>query len=402
MYMSRLTKQAVSSWDTPIVVTSGGRIRGIEKENGFIFRSIPYGRAKRFEDPEEVTDDGTLFLADHYTCSCPELLTCVPENQHIEPRFFLPQDEDCLNMTVWTPTLSPQKPLPVFVWLGAGDWERGGVNELFASDGENLASYGNVVVVAVNHRLNVLGTMRLEKKSALCSDRESPGVSDLVSALKWVRNNILVFGGDADNVTVFGQAGGGQKILDLMRVSAADGLYHKAVISGMELSEKVPETERRRLTDFILKQMKEEDPRTMPYWFLAEHVLDALEEYKKVTGRKYVWKAAELAEKEPTQWAKKVPMLVSTAGEPSGQVKEFVRREKEAGRNIWHYEFAFASPLYGAEQTWNGAELPFWFHNADYLESSYVPGVTEKLQDRMAKALAGFAKDGWFQMEEET
>ena len=96
-------------------------------------------------------------------------------------------------------------------------------------DGENLSRKGDVVVVSVNHRLNVLGFLDLSAYGEEYRDSGNLGVLDIVAALQWIRQNIAQFGGDPDNVTLFGQSGGGAKILTLTAMPAAQGLFHKAI-----------------------------------------------------------------------------------------------------------------------------------------------------------------------------
>ena len=137
-----------------------------------------------------------------------------------------PETEDCLNLHVWTPRLDSSK-RPVMVWLHGGAFHFGSANRA-VTDGSNLARRGDVVVVAVNHRLNILGHLDL---AAIGGERYAhsgnAGTLDLVAALEWVRDNIERFGGDPDNVTIFGESGGGGKVSVLLAMPAARGLFHR-------------------------------------------------------------------------------------------------------------------------------------------------------------------------------
>src|SRR6516225_4753463 len=118
------------------------------------------------------------------------------------------------------------------VWLHGGGWSSGSGHEQPAYNGENLSRRGDVVVVSVNHRLNLLGYMNLSAYGARYSSSMNVGVLDLVAALEWVRDNIASFGGDPDNVLLFGQSGGGAKVSTLLSMPAAKGLFHRAVVQS--------------------------------------------------------------------------------------------------------------------------------------------------------------------------
>ena len=138
-------------------------------------------------------------------------------------------DEDCLYLNVWTPGLSDQRTRPVMFWLHGGGFAFGSSFEFPAYDGRNLAERGDVVVVSLNHRLNVFGFLHLGEYGASYADSANVGMLDIVAALRWTRDNIERFGGDPNNVTVFGQSGGGAKVNFLMVMPSAAGLFHKAI-----------------------------------------------------------------------------------------------------------------------------------------------------------------------------
>ena len=118
------------------------------------------------------------------------------------------------------------------VWLHGGGYFAGSSIEHVAYEGDNLSAWGDVVVVSVNHRLNILGYLDLSEFGEKYKNSANAGHADLVAALEWVRDNIAAFGGDPGNVTLFGQSGGGEKIQDLMNIPAADGLFHKGIIQS--------------------------------------------------------------------------------------------------------------------------------------------------------------------------
>ena len=137
------------------------------------------------------------------------------------------EKEDCQNLNIWTPSIRDGRKRPVMVWLHGGGFSAGSSIEQLAYDGENLSRAGDVVVVSVNHRLNVLGYLNLSPFGEKYQDSANAGNLDLIAALEWIRDNIEGFGGDPENVTLFGQSGGGVKVWSLLQMPEADGLFHK-------------------------------------------------------------------------------------------------------------------------------------------------------------------------------
>ena len=143
------------------------------------------------------------------------------------PHMYWSEKEDCQNLNIWTPSIRDGRKRPVMVWLHGGGFSAGSSIEQLAYDGENLSRAGDVVVVSVNHRLNVLGYLDLSPFGEKYRDSANAGNLDLIAALEWIRDNIEGFGGDSENVTLFGQSGGGVKVWSLLQMPEADGLFHK-------------------------------------------------------------------------------------------------------------------------------------------------------------------------------
>lgn len=139
-----------------------------------------------------------------------------------------PQDNSCQNLNIWTSGLDDAK-RPAMIWLHGGGFQAGSSLAEDVFRGENLARKGDVVVVSLNHRLNVLGFLDLSAYGEKYKYSGNLGMMDIVAALEWVRDNISHFGGDPSNVTLFGQSGGGAKILTLMAMPSAKGLFHKVI-----------------------------------------------------------------------------------------------------------------------------------------------------------------------------
>ncbi len=232
MYMRKLTSEVVCTYDDPVAQTKEGKLRGLKIDSTYIFRGIKYATAKRFHMPERVAPWEGIKEAIQYGYVCPELNTPIAHDNYYVPHFYYPQDEDCLNLNVWTQSLDPKAKKPVMVWIHGGGFSTGSSVELFSYDGENLSAYGDVVVVSMNHRLNVLGYLDLSKYGEEYKNSVNVGLADLVMALEWIRDNIANFGGDPDNVMIFGQSGGGSKVCYLMQTPAADGLFHRAVMQS--------------------------------------------------------------------------------------------------------------------------------------------------------------------------
>ncbi len=249
MYMKKLTGQVTCTYDDPVAETKYGRLRGLRTDGTCIFRGIKYADALRFHFPTEPKPWEGVREAFQFGYVSPELNTPVPHDQFTVPHFFYPQNEDCQYLNIWTRHLGQGAKRPVMVWIHGGGWFSGSSVELLAYDGENLCADKDVVVVSVNHRLNVLGYLDLSEYGEEYRYSSCAGLADLVVALRWVHENIASFGGDPDNVTLFGQSGGGAKIVALMQTPTADGLYHRAIIeSGGPTGAGAENVERQRQT----------------------------------------------------------------------------------------------------------------------------------------------------------
>lgn len=226
---------------------------------------IRYGQAERFRAP--VANDISIApYANGFGPACPQ-----PGNR------YLPESEDCLFLNVWTPGQPKDTARrPVMVYFHGGAYSTGSVTDPL-NYGAALAARGDVVVVTVNHRLNALGYLYLSDRFP---DSGNAGQLDLILALKWVQRNIAAFGGDPDNVTVFGQSGGGAKIATLMAMPAAKGLFHKAItMSGQQVTASGPLNASKRAAAFLAK-LNGADPATAP----VEQIIAALSATDPILG----------------------------------------------------------------------------------------------------------------------
>ncbi|MCQ2530016.1 MAG: carboxylesterase family protein [Lachnospiraceae bacterium] len=226
-----MVKNIEDSQRWPVVDTVAGKIRGYYFDETYIFQGIKYADAKRFQMPTPVAPwEGVKDAWGYGAASLTPLKDHAGEEITVPHRYW-PQAEECQFLNVWTQDLNPEKKKPVLVWLHGGGFLFGSAVELACIECKDLCKYGDVVTVSLNHRLNILGYLDVsaygDEKFA---NSGNVGMADIVAALEWIRDNIAKFGGDPDNVTIFGQSGGGGKVCALLQMPAADGLFHKAVV----------------------------------------------------------------------------------------------------------------------------------------------------------------------------
>jgi para-nitrobenzyl esterase len=242
----------------PLARVRSGRVRGQREQGVNVFRGIPYGAdtaPRRFQSAlPEMAWRGVRDALDYGNAA--------PQTGKEGPG-----SEDCLYLNVWTPALRDGGKRPIVFYIHGGAYNNGsGSDPLY--DGSALCRRGDVVVVTVNHRLNVFGYLYLAQLGdARFADSGNVGQLDLVQALHWVRQHAAEFGGDAGNITVVGQSGGGAKIATLMAMPAARGLFQRAwTMSGQQVTAAGPRaaTQRAQIAMQAVGAADADALRTMP------------------------------------------------------------------------------------------------------------------------------------------
>ena len=218
---------------TPVISTTNGKISGTVQEGSFAFLGIPYAKVERCMPPLPVDKWDGVRACDHWG---PQAM-----QQTNRPMSEDEMSEQCCVLNVWTTDIGQQTTAnglthnnntkntslkPVMVWLHGGGFDSG----TSAWDPGMCLAHNDVVVVGVNHRLNILGFLDLSTCGEKYKYSGNVGMLDVVQALQWVHDNIALFGGDPNNVTIFGESGGGGKVGTLLCMPPAKGLFHKAII----------------------------------------------------------------------------------------------------------------------------------------------------------------------------
>lgn len=234
-----------------IAETSAGKVRGSVSEGVKIFKGIPYGGptggVNRFMPPVKPAAWTGTRDTRAYGPTAPQSLGAARGGPE--------ESEDCLVLNVFTPALAGGAKRPVMVWLHGGGFSTGSGSGAIL-DGTSLAHTNDVVVVTINHRLNVFGFSYLgEFAGQDFALSGGAGMLDIVAALQWVRENIAQFGGDPNLVTIFGQSGGGRKVATLMSMPSAQGLYHRAIIESGAVLRLTTQEDAIRQTSLLLAEL---------------------------------------------------------------------------------------------------------------------------------------------------
>jgi len=252
------TAPLVTGLDVAVVQTNSGKVRGYVHNGIYTYKGIPYAKAKRFEAPQKIAPWEGVRSSMTYGPVSP-LMT--PTTQVADESEFLFHhdwgyaNEDCLRLNIWTPAINDGKKRPVMFWIHGGGYTAGSSQELPSYDGESISNKGDVILVSVNHRLNILGFLDLSEYGDKYKSSANASFLDLVSALQWVKENISNFGGDPNNVTIFGQSGGGGKVSTLMSSPIAKGLFHKAIVQSGVWSDFQDQAISKRIGSAVLNEL---------------------------------------------------------------------------------------------------------------------------------------------------
>jgi para-nitrobenzyl esterase len=263
----------IASDAATVAETSVGKIRGFKRNGVYIFKGVPYGAstagARRFMPPVKPEHWKGIRNALQYGRVCPN-----QDSAHFntdgknlassdEDAFVLHRGaaatvpgEDCLRLNLWTQEINGPGKRPVMVYMHGGGFSGGSGHDLLSYDGESLARNHGVVVVTHNHRLNVYGYLNLAHLGGEeYASSANVGMLDLVAVLEWVRDNIATFGGDPGSVTIFGQSGGGGKVVALMAMPAAKGLFHRAIVQSGPFLKSLSPDYSGRLAELVVAEL---------------------------------------------------------------------------------------------------------------------------------------------------
>jgi len=227
--------------EQPRAITQSGVVEGVLQEGTQAFLGIPYAEVERFMPPLPVKPWPGVRKCDHWG---PQAMQ--PTNRQMSEKEM---SEQCCVLNVWTTDVKAKR--PVMLWLHGGGFDSGASTW---DPGMCLAKK-DVVVVSINHRLNILGFLDLSTCGAKYRYSGNVGMLDAVQALEWVRDNIANFGGDPQNVTIFGESGGGGKVGSLLCMPPARGLFHKAIIMSGTILNVNTKAMTEQLGEAVLKQL---------------------------------------------------------------------------------------------------------------------------------------------------
>lgn len=334
-----LAQEKSVNYDPPVVEVESGALQGFVDEDTYCFRGIPYATAERFEQPQEVEPWEGVKNAQAYGATCPiEHPTSVSGNAFVWPRRYWVENEDCMNLNIWTPSIDSEAKKPVMVFFHGGGFTNGSSIEGIDYDGKNLSEFGDVVVVTVNHRLNILGCLDLSAYGEEYKNSANITLADLVASLKWVNKNIEAFGGDPERVMIFGQSGGSWKTASMYYIQEASGLFANGVGMSNGGTASMAPGESAEVAALVLEKLglnenEVEKLKEVPYEELTAAGTEALAELSEEKGKAVSWAPTmdgEFYQEEMTDYAKEAPYICGSV------FSEFVgTQHKGIRKNEW-------------------------------------------------------------------
>jgi para-nitrobenzyl esterase len=402
----------------PVLTIEGGQVIGVQTptEGIIVYKGIPFAAPPlgdlRWKEPQSVVPWEGVKVADTYGDAASQI-TWDPESfygREWRASGSVPFSEDCLYLNIWTPAAGKTgKKLPVAMWIHGGGYREGFAYEPEMDGGEDWASRG-VILVQVTYRLGVIGFFSHPLLSA-----ESPhnvsgnyGLFDQLAALKWIHNNIKQFGGDPNNITIFGQSAGAGSVQSLCASPLSRDLVSQAIImSGGGLSDIRPGVQldtaqlaNKNMMDYFEKATLDE-MRALSF----EELLKMSGDYTAATGKRVMWgpvidgylltgtfssvaRAGEIAD---------IPYMIGfTANDMIDMTKAVgdfcaLRAEKS---NKPAYAYLFARPLPGDESgAFHSADLWYVFHSLRHSWRPFTEG-DEELSNKIVDYWTNFAKYG--------
>jgi len=290
--------------DVAVVKTTSGPAGGYIRRGIYTYKGIPYGGStdgsNRFMPPSKPKAWIDVRSTRQYGHTAPQFARNSNGGNDEEAFMFdwddtvtrvyrAAEGENCLRLNGWTQAIGDGGRRPVMVWLHGGGFANGSGNEQPSYDGENLARRGDVVVVTLNHRLNVFGYLNLAKFGPKYAHSANAGMLDIVAALEWIRDNIAAFGGDPGCVTIFGQSGGGDKVSLLMGMPSAKGLFHRAIVQSGSMLKAGNADKAAKLADMVVAELDLtpstiDDIQTLPISQILTAADTAQKKYADVNG----------------------------------------------------------------------------------------------------------------------
>lgn len=324
------------------VLSATGKYQGQQKNGTDRFLGIPYAQKPvgklRFKAPKKITEEiNAPFLAMNY-----------PANPLQKGK--IETSEDCLYLNIWRPAKFNDQ-TPVLVWIYGGSFETGGIGKKGSGvgltyDGVQLAKDTGCIIVTVNYRLNVFGFLDL---SSFSSKFESNiGVKDVICALEWIQENIDEFGGNPQNVTLFGQSAGAMLIASLNKVPTATSLYHKMIIASACIESLYTKQEAQELASYYLKLLgvAEENSEDL-FSFSSEKLLSVTKELEQHVREKMlgittfcpVVDGSFLTEKVyQGEFVENKPMIIGSTNQEASLFVRFSKGiEHETGQRFFPY-----------------------------------------------------------------
>ncbi len=418
-----------SSTDATRAHTRYGDVAGYIEKGVYTYKGIPYAQAERFRPAQAPKPWQEVRSCRHWGPVCPQAKNTGWSND--QTAFFYQwndgyQSEDCLRLNVWTKGLADGKKRPVLFWLHGGGYTSGNGQEHPGYDGRNLADKGDVVVVTINHRLNCLGYLDLSAFGSKYQESGNLGQTDIVAALRWVKDNIANFGGDPNCVTIFGQSGGGGKVSTLLCMPSAKGLFHRAMIMSGSFLGSTPQEEARQIGELTawylgLTTASIDSIQHVPYEDLLEASNKAFREVSQRNQGKRIGHGIRLGwgpvndgnimpgifENGSELISNDIPLLIgSTLTEFSTPNQDQMVRQaviqqasircNDGGAPVYVYQSGYHVPtMDGSFHACHNSDIPFFFNNV--LKSASMTGATAEgiaLGEKMSSALINFARTG--------